>query len=96
MSTILHDLIQSRAVNEARYIIENAATLRKAAEEFGVSKSTVHRDIHKYLKDIDMELYEEVYKVIDLNRNERHMRGGEANRLRANERRIMEEIKMHE
>jgi putative DeoR family transcriptional regulator (stage III sporulation protein D) len=93
MSTILHDLIQKRAVDVARYIIKNETTIRRAADEFGVSKSTVHRDIHKYLKDIDLELYEEVYKIIDLNRNERHMRGGEANRLRANERRMMEEEK---
>ena len=60
------------------YIIENKATVRKAAKKFGVSKSTVHKDVTEKLRHEDRELYNAVKKVLERNKSERHLRGGEA------------------
>ena len=69
-----------RAVELGRYIIESKTTVRGAAKKFGVSKSTVHSDITTKLKRIDPALYREVRKVLDVNKEERHIRGGIATR----------------
>ena len=70
-----------RRVRElAAYIIENGATVRDAAGRFGVSKSTVHKDLTERLYDIDRGLYGRVRDVLDRNKAERHLRGGEATR----------------
>jgi putative DeoR family transcriptional regulator (stage III sporulation protein D) len=74
--------IKSRAVAEARYIIENEATIRETATAFGVSKSTVHRDIRKILAEEDRMLFGEVETIIKTNKAERHIRGGQATKLR--------------
>ena len=71
---------EERAVELGRYITESKATVRAAAKKFGVSKSTVHSDITTKLKRIDPTLYGEVRKVLDLNKEERHIRGGIATR----------------
>ncbi len=60
------------------YIIEHGATVRGAAAYFGISKSTVHKDVSVRLKDTNYELYCSVKKVLDVNKAERHIRGGEA------------------
>lgn len=83
MTRSVHDFIRVRVIAEANYIIEHKATVRNTANVFNVSKSTVHRDIHKYLKNIDMECYGGVIKVFEYNRSDRHNRGGKANRIRA-------------
>ena len=70
----------SRAVELGRYSWENKATVRAAAKKFGVSKSTVHTDITVRLRRIDPSLYAEVRKVLDINKEERHIRGGIATR----------------
>lgn len=62
------------------YIVNNNATVRAAAKEFGVSKSTVHTDVSERLKKINPSLYKQVRKVLDLNKAERHFRGGIATR----------------
>lgn len=72
--------IEKRAIEEAKYIIDTNSTIRAAAEVFGVSKSTVHTDIQKRLIEIDRKLYDEVSKVIDVNLQERAVRGGKAAR----------------
>ena len=72
--------ILSRIVDEANYIAETGATVRKAAKFFHFSKSTVHKDVTERLKSIDKELYKKVKKVLDKNLAERHIRGGEATR----------------
>lgn len=72
--------IEERAVSLARYIVENRATVRAAAKHFGVSKSTVHKDISDRLRHINEPLYEEVKGVLDFNKSERHIRGGLATR----------------
>lgn len=62
----------------ASYVIDTGATVRQAASYFGISKSTVHKDLSIKLKYINSSLYNEVKKVLDLNKSERHIRGGEA------------------
>lgn len=60
------------------YIIEHGATVRSAAAYFGISKSTVHKDVAVRLKDTNYELYRSVKEILDKNKAERHIRGGEA------------------
>ena len=72
----MKDYIEERAIMLARYIVENEATVRAAAKQFCVSKSTVHKDITERLKYIDRRLYEEVKPVLEENKAVRHIRGG--------------------
>ncbi len=74
----MNDLVEDRARALGLYIIEKKATVRAAAKQFGVSKSTVHTDVSKRLYKIDFELYECVRKVLDENKQQRHIRGGNA------------------
>ena len=74
------DNIEQRACDLAVYIIENRATVRAAAKQFGISKSTVHKDMTERLKDIDRLSYEKVRLVLEQNKAERHIRGGDATR----------------
>ena len=60
------------------YIFKNKTTVRKAAEQFGVSKSTVHKDVSERLKSVNLNLYREVKKILEINKLERHIRGGHA------------------
>ena len=64
----------------AEYVIETGATVRCAASHFHMSKSTVHKDLTFKLKYYNMSLYKQVKKILDLNKSERHLRGGEATR----------------
>ena len=72
--------IAERAVRLAEYITENRATVRAAAKRFGVSKSTVHKDITERLETVSPELYAKVRDLLELNKAERHIRGGIATR----------------
>lgn len=74
----VHTNIEQRACELAEYIIENKATVRAAAKQFGISKSTVHKDLTERLKTINPALYGEVRKLLDINKAERHIRGGMA------------------
>ena len=76
----MKDYIYDRVLEIANYIYETKATVRQAAKVFGVSKSTVHKDVTKRLKKIDNNLAEKVRQVLDYNKSERHYRGGEATR----------------
>ena len=69
-------LVEERAAMLGEYIIESKATVRKAAQKFGVSKSTVHKDVSERLKYINPLLYKEVKSVLELNKSQRHIRGG--------------------
>ena len=69
-----------RAEKLGRYIADSNATVRGAAKKFGVSKSTVHSDVTKRLWKINPELFNEVRRVLDVNKEERHIRGGIATR----------------
>ena len=72
------DTIDERACELAVYIIEHNATVRTAARYFGISKSTVHKDISQRLPHINRKLYMQVRTVLDTNKAERHIRGGMA------------------
>lgn len=72
----MKDYIEERAVGIANYIIENNATVRQTAKEFGISKSTVHKDVTDRLMQINPALAKEARKVLDVNKSERHIRGG--------------------
>ena len=71
-------IVEQRAVELAEYIIENQTTVRAAAKKFGISKSTVHIDVSQRLKKVNPELYNRVRKILDINKAERHIRGGMA------------------
>ncbi len=66
----------------AVFMLENNSTVRKAASVFGVSKSTVHKDITSRLKSLDKPLYRQIEKLMEINKKERHIRGGLATRLK--------------
>ena len=74
------DTMEQRACALAVYIIETGATVRTAAQHFGISKSTVHKDLSQRLPQYNKRLYEQVRKVLDINKQERHIRGGMATR----------------
>ena len=69
--------IEGRAIEIAEYIVEHRATVRQAAKQFGISKSTVHKDTQR-MKYIDKSLADQVRKVLEMNKSERHIRGGMA------------------
>lgn len=74
--------IEERCVMLANYLIENRATVRAVAKAFGVSKSTVHKDVTQVLKDVDSKLYLQTKEILEINKSERHIRGGEATRAK--------------
>ncbi len=76
----MKDYIEERAINIANYIIDNNATVRQTAKQFGISKSTVHKDVTERLMQINPALAKEARKVLDVNKSERHIRGGLATR----------------
>ena len=76
---------QERCVILGKFIVENNATVRSAAQQFGISKSTVHQDITTKLEKTNKALFEEVKTVLDKNKQERHIRGGEATKRKYQE-----------
>ncbi|MGM9574532.1 MAG: sporulation transcriptional regulator SpoIIID [Oscillospiraceae bacterium] len=76
----MHTNIEERACDLAVYIIENKATVRAAAKQFNISKSTVHKDLTERLKTVNPALYKQVRELLDINKAERHIRGGMATR----------------
>ena len=75
-------IVEERAIELGEYIIENKATVRSTAKKFGVSKSTVHKDLSERLEHINRPLYLEVKEVLEFNKAERHIRGGMATRMK--------------
>lgn len=73
-------LPEERTIRLAQYMIQKGATVRQTAAQFGVSKSTVHKDITTRLKKLNAVLYEQVQAVLQTNKEERHIRGGMATR----------------
>lgn len=78
----MHDYIKERTIKIGKYIVETRKTVRVIAKEFGVSKSTVHKDLTERLPMINPELANEVTKILDYHKSVRHLRGGEATRLK--------------
>jgi putative DeoR family transcriptional regulator (stage III sporulation protein D) len=77
---LLKEYIEERAIDIANYIIEENATVRQTAKKFGISKSTVHKDVTERLVQINPSLACQARKVLDVNKKERHIRGGLATR----------------
>lgn len=76
----MEDTIEDRACALAVYMIETGATVRTAAQHFGVSKSTVHKDLSQRLPQCNKRLYRQVRQVLEHNKAQRHIRGGLATR----------------
>ena len=74
----MKDLVEERASMLGEYIVENCSTVRAAAKVFGISKSTVHMDVSQRLQRVDPCLYGQVRKVLEVNKAQRHIRGGMA------------------
>ena len=78
----MKDDIEERVLEVAQYIIYSRATIRKTAKVFGVSKSTIHKDMTERLPKINPDIAEEAKSILDLNKAERHIRGGKATKLK--------------
>ncbi|ABR46594.1 Sporulation stage III, transcriptional regulator SpoIIID [Alkaliphilus metalliredigens QYMF] len=78
----MKDYIEKRAVEIANYIINQGATVRQTARVFGVSKSTVHKDVTERLPKINPLVANQVKDILDTNKAERHIRGGKATRMK--------------
>lgn len=78
----MKDYIEERVLEVAQYIIYSRATIRKTAKVFGVSKSTIHKDMTERLPKINPDIAEEAKVILDLNKAERHIRGGKATKLK--------------
>jgi putative DeoR family transcriptional regulator (stage III sporulation protein D) len=78
----LKDYIEERVLEVAKYIIDSKATIRRTAKMFGVSKSTVHKDITERLPKIIPLVAKEAKDILDLNKAERHIRGGRATKMK--------------
>lgn len=76
----MQNYIRKRAVKLARHIVQTSDTVRRTADVFGISKSTVHKDVTERLPKISEELFLQVKDILDKNKSERHLRGGEATR----------------
>lgn len=76
----MKDYIRERVKEVANYIYETKATVRQTAKIYGVSKSTIHKDVTERLLKVDPELASRVKKILEFNKAERHIRGGEATR----------------
>lgn len=84
--------IEERAVEIANYIIETNTTVRKTAKVFGVSKSTVHKDVTERLPKINPQIAKEVKRVLERNKAERHLRGGMATKMKYKRQKVSEYI----
>ena len=72
--------IEERTVELGKYIVEKKCTVREAAKKFGISKSTVHKDLSERLPNINQTMYRQVKEILEINKAERHIRGGLATR----------------
>lgn len=78
----MNSTIFNRIINEANYMLESEKTIREIAKKFKVSKSTVHKDLHERLKEIDKIKFRQVDKILKYHIDIRHIRGGESTKLR--------------
>ncbi|HEY8890905.1 MAG TPA: sporulation transcriptional regulator SpoIIID [Clostridium sp.] len=78
----MKDYIEDRVLEVAKYIIESKSTIRRTAKVFGVSKSTIHKDMTERLPTINPQIANQAKTILDLNKAERHIRGGRATRLK--------------
>ena len=76
----MRETVEERAVELGEYILENKTTVRAAAKRFHISKSTVHKDVTDRLQEVNPQLYDQVRQVLEINKAQRHIRGGQATR----------------
>jgi len=74
----MREYIEKRVLEIGEYMLKTGATVRQVANRFGVSKSTVHKDLTERLPEINPNLYEQVRKILETNKAQRHLRGGQA------------------
>ncbi len=87
----MDDLVGRRVVEIGKYIAETKCTVRQAAGKFGVSKSTVHKDISERLSQIDSSLFEQAEQVLQFNKSQRHIRGGNATKKKYEQARLLKQ-----
>ena len=75
-------VVEERAVELGEYILQNNATVRAAAKRFHISKSTVHKDVAERLQAVNPQLYGQVRHVLEVNKAQRHIRGGQATKMK--------------
>ena len=78
----MKDYIEERVLEVAKYIIDSKATIRKTARVFGVSKSTIHKDMTERLPRINPQIANDAKNILDFNKAERHIRGGKATKMK--------------
>ena len=78
----MKDYIEERVLEVAQYIIDSKATIRKTSKVFGVSKSTIHKDMTERLPKINPAIAEKTHLILELNKSERHIRGGKATKMK--------------
>ena len=78
----MKDYIEERVLEVAKYIIDSKATIRKTAKVFGVSKSTIHKDMTERLPKINPQIATDAKNILDFNKAERHIRGGKATKMK--------------
>ncbi|MDQ0415860.1 putative DeoR family transcriptional regulator (stage III sporulation protein D) [Croceifilum oryzae] len=78
----MHDYIKERTIKIGRYFVETKNTVRSIAKEFGVSKSTVHKDLTERLPEINPDLANQVKEILEYHKSIRHLRGGEATKIK--------------
>lgn len=92
----MHDYIKERTIKIGHYFVETRNTVRKIAKEFGVSKSTVHKDLTERLPEINPELANQVKEILEYHKSIRHIRGGEATKIKYKRKAKQEENKTKE
>ena len=85
----MNSIYDERTLEVAKHIASTGTTVRDAAKHFGISKSTIHKDMTSRLPDIDAVLFEDVRKILDINKAERHLRGGLATKEKYKEKRCV-------
>lgn len=78
----MNDIITERVLQSAKLLIFERSNVRRVARRIGCSKSTVHKDLSERLKDIDYDLYVEVQKIFEINKQEKHLRGGNSTKIK--------------
>lgn len=82
MAKIIDDIIEERVLQCAKLLILENSNVRRVARRIGCSKSTVHKDLSERLKNIDYNLYVEVQKIFEINKQEKHLRGGNSTKIK--------------
>lgn len=92
----MHDYIKERTIKIGRYFVETKNTVRSIAKEFGVSKSTVHKDLTERLPEINPDLANQVKEILEYHKSIRHLRGGEATKIKYKRKPTVKDMRLKE